>query len=217
MSGMAAGIFRVMGWRHYAADRVLVQSGRTTRFRWPVTGGVAMRFPAFTLLGLIGAGLLAGCVADPDEKAPECPNAFLRPDASTVTRYDGRGTDLTNLVLSGRLQDVQGTCKGVIGGKQEKAKAHVDMILTRGPAAQGREVDVPYVVAVTRGGQVLEKQLKTQHVVFPPNVDTVQVTGDDVTFLFPTPHFMSGKNYSIYFLFELTQAELEANEKADRH
>jgi hypothetical protein len=176
-----------------------------------------MRFPVFGITLLLGAALLAGCVNDPDEKAPTCPQAFLRPDAATLTRYDGRGTDLTNLVLSGRLLDIKGACSGVIGGKHLKARAHVEMALTLGPAAKSRSVDVGYIVAATRQGKVLQKQLKTQHVVFPPNADTVQVTGEEINFLFPTPNKLSGANYTIYFVFDLTPAELQANEQAAAH
>jgi glycerol dehydrogenase-like iron-containing ADH family enzyme len=156
-------------------------------------------------------GLLGGCVADPDEKAPTCPNAAFAPGAAIVTRYDGHGTDLTNLVLSGRLVDIKGSCRGVIGGRTLQAKAQPEMTLTRGPAAHGRDVTIGYVVAAVTHGKVLQKQLKMQHVVFPPNVDTVDVTGDETDFLFPTPHLMSGQNYTIYFAFDLTPEELAGN------
>lgn len=158
------------------------------------------------------AAALTGCVNDPDEKAPQCPLAYLRPDAATLTRYNGRGTDLTDLVLTARMLDIKGTCSGVLGGKSLKAHAHVEMVMTRGPAAQGRSVSVPYNVAIVEQGRVLQKQQLTANVAFPPNVDTVQVRGDEVNFLFPTPHGLGGANYTIYFVFELTPAELAANQ-----
>ena len=158
--------------------------------------------------------LTAGCTPDPDEKAPQCPIAQTRPDASTLTRYDGRGTDLSNLVLSGRLTDIKGACKGLLGHKDLTAHAHAEMELTRGPAATSREVDVPYIVGVTKNGQVLDRREKLQHVTFPPNVDTVQVTGDDVNFAFPTTRGLGGEKYTIYFLFSLSPEELAANRRA---
>jgi hypothetical protein len=169
---------------------------------------------ALILLGLLSLGGLAACTPDPDEQAPQCPLRYFRPDAATLTRYDGRGTDLTNLVLTGRLQNIQGACKGLLGHQKLTARARVDMVLTRGPAAKGRDFDIPYVVAVTKKGQLLQKQELIQHVVFPPNVDTVQVTGEDVNMVFPTDRGLTGPNYTIYFLFELTPAELSANQRA---
>jgi hypothetical protein len=157
---------------------------------------------------------LAGCTPDPDEQAPQCPLAYLRPDAATLARYDGKGTDLTNLVLSGRLQNIRGACKGLLGHRKLTATTHVEMVLTRGPAAQGRAFDVPYNIAIVQKGRVLQKGEYVQHVVFPPNVDTVQVTGEDVNLAFPTDRGLTGPSYTIYFVFELTPEELARNQRA---
>jgi hypothetical protein len=158
--------------------------------------------------------LTTSCTPDPEEKAPQCPVALLRPDASTLTRYDGSGTDLRNLVLSGRLADVKGACQGLLGHKALTAHAHVEMLLTRGPAATGRDVDVPYIVAVMKDGQLLDRREKVQHVTFPPNVNTVQVTAEDVHFAFPTTRGLGAEKYTIYFLFSLSPEELAANQRA---
>ncbi len=176
----------------------------------------ATRLAPLRALPLLALPLLAlaGCTPDPEERAPQCPKALLRPDASSFTRYDGNGTDLRNLVLSARLTDVQGACKGLLGHSGLTAHAHVEMQLTRGPAARSNEVDVPYIVAVTKGSQVLDRREKQQHVVFPPNVDTVQVKGDDVFFTFPTHRGLGGDQYSIFMLLQLTPAELTANQAA---
>ena len=175
------------------------------------SGGALAGAPIAVIAAVLA---LTACTPDPDEQAPQCPLAYLRPDAATLSRYDGRGTDLTNLVLSGRLQNIRGACKGLLGHKNLTAHTQVEMVLTRGPAARGRDVDVPYNIAIVRNGQVLQKQELVQHVTFPPNVDTVQVTGQEVNLAFPTDRGLTGPNYTIYFVFELTPAELAANQRA---
>ena len=167
--------------------------------------------PLLLLAATLGLG---ACTPDPDEQAPQCPLAYLRPDAQTLTRYDGHGTDLTNLVLTGRLLNINGACKGLLGHRKLTAHAQVQMVLTRGPAAKGRAFDVPYNIAIVRQGRVLQKQEMIQHVVFPPNVDTVQTSGQDVDMVFPTDRGLTGQNYTIYFVFELTPEELAANQRA---
>jgi hypothetical protein len=178
----------------------------------------AASLPLVLLTCLAFCLTLGACTPDPEEKAPQCPIALLRPDASTLNRYDGHGTDLTNLVLSGRLLNINGRCEGLLGKNTLKARAQAEMVLTRGPAAIGREVDVPYIIAVTRNDQpnnpVLDHREYTQHVVFPPNVDTVRVTGSEVWFNFPTRRGLGGQNYTIYLLFALSPEELAANQKA---
>jgi hypothetical protein len=109
---------------------------------------------------------------------------------------------------------VQGACSGIQGGHRVKAHAHVDMLLTRGPAATSDTVDVPYAMGIVRDGQVLEEKQLNAHVVFPANVNTVQVRGDDVNMVFPTRHGHSAAEYTLYFWFQLTPAELAANRAA---
>lgn len=167
----------------------------------------------FAILGLTCLSLLglAGCDNNPDETAAECPKFKLLPhdDGATLLRYTARGTDLTDLVLSGRITDVKGACIGLLGGRQVKARAHVVMVLTRGPAATSAETDVRYGMGVVKRGQILDApQIFTQHVSFPPNVNTVQVSGQDVNFAFPTPRGVTGPDYQVYVYFQLTPAEL---------
>jgi hypothetical protein len=163
---------------------------------------------ALACIPLLG---LAGCDNNPDETAAECPKFKLLPhdDGATLLRYTPRGTDLTDLVLSGRITDVKGACIGLLGGRQVKARAHVVMVLTRGPAATSAETDVRYGMGVVKRGQILDApQIFTQHVAFPPNVNTVQVAGQDVNFAFPTPRGVIGPDYQVYVYFQLTPAEL---------
>jgi hypothetical protein len=162
---------------------------------------------------LAGALALAGCGGDPNEEAAECPKPYLLPDAASLSRYNGQGTDLADLVLNVRLTDVKGACVGKMGVRQEGAHAHLVMVVSRGPASRGNEVDIPYGIGVVRNGRILDEHDYVQPVVFPPNVDTVQVTGQEVNFLFPTARNVTGPSYHIYFFLKLTPEELEANRR----
>jgi hypothetical protein len=171
---------------------------------------LARLLPAAVLL--LGTSVaLIGCDANPDETAAECPKFRLLPhdDGATLLRYTPRGTDLTDLILSGHITDVKGACIGLLGGKEVKAKAHVVLVLTRGPAATSPDVDVRYSMGVVKKGEVLgQPQTFTQRVQFPSNVDTVQVDGQEVDFTFPTPKGTIGPDYQVYVYFQLTPAEL---------
>ncbi len=173
-------------------------------------------FRRIRLLSVIAAAclpllVLSGCDNNPDETAAQCPKFSLLPhyDGATLLRYTARGTDLTDLVLNGRITDVKGDCIGVLGAKDVKAKAHVIMVFTRGPAAPGPDTEVRYGMGIIKKGEVLgEPKVFTQHVVFPPNVNTIQVEGQEVDFDFPTPHGLSGPDYQVYVYFQLTPQEL---------
>jgi hypothetical protein len=173
-----------------------------------------MRFAGLTaicLLTLTTPLILGGCDGDPDEKAQLCPKPYLLPDASSFTHYDGHGTDIANLVLTAKLTDVHGACSGVLGKKQEGAHAHVVMLVGRGPADTSREADIGYSVGVMRQGEILDEHSYTQHVVFPPNVDRVEVTGQEIPFVFPTGKKLSGPDYHFYFWLNISPEDLAAN------
>ena len=157
---------------------------------------------------------LAGCHGDPNEEAVQCPRAYVLPEAATLSRFNGRGTDISDLVLGARLTDVQGACSGKLGVRVEGAHAHVVMVVTRGPVATSDTADIPYKLGVVRDGQILDEHAYVQHVVFPPNVNTLEVTGQEIALSLPTGKDLSGPNYHLYFMLDLTADELAANRRA---
>jgi hypothetical protein len=166
-----------------------------------------------SLLAGLAALALSACHADPNEEAAQCPKAYLLPDASRLARYDGRGQDISNLVLNVRLTDVQGACSGKLGTKLEGAHAHVVMVVTRGPASTSSQADVAYKIGVIRGNDIIAENSYTQHVTFPDNVNAVQVTGQEIPMKLPTSKTVLGPSYHIYFWLDLTREEVEANRR----
>jgi hypothetical protein len=176
-------------------------------------------FPALTapvvpiLLTLAAALALAGCNADPNEEAMQCPLLYRLPDASRLARYDGRGTDISNLILSVRLADAKGACSGRLGAQQEGAHVHAVMIVTRGPAARSAEADIPYKIGVLHEGAIISEKSFVQHVVFPPNVTTLEVTGEEIPMVLPVGKAVTGPSYHLYLWLQLSPAELQANRR----
>ena len=155
----------------------------------------------------------AACHADPNEEAVQCPRAYALPEASHVSHFNGRGSDISDLILGVRLTDVQGACSGKLGVREEGAHGHVVMAVTKGPAATGNEADVGYILGVVRDGVILDKAAYVQHVTFPPNVSTLEVTGQEIALKLPTGKGVSGPSYHLYFMLNLTPEELAANRR----
>ncbi len=163
---------------------------------------------------LVAAALaLAGCDGsdDPNRFPPACPASAILADAADITRTDGRGRDITDTVMDGRITGLQGTCRDSPDRKALDASIRVGMDVGRGPAATGRTEKVPYFVAVERDGRILDKQVMTLDVAFPANTDRVHIEGESIPLRFPTPKGVTGASYKILIGFQLTPEQLEAN------
>ncbi len=165
----------------------------------------------------VAASLLAlsGCGSSQDRAgpqfAPPCPRPVLIRSAEDVTLYNGAGQDLTDMVLDGRITGLRGSCRLADRAGQLDVNVQLEMELARGPAAPTRSLDVPYFIAATEGEQILGKQVLTQHVAFPPNVDRVRVTSGTVTLHLPVSPQKSGAAYTVAVGFQLTPQELQQN------
>ncbi len=166
-----------------------------------------------------GAGLLlltlglAGCGGPTLPKfAPACPVTGILRDGADLTRFRATGTDLTDMVVDGRITGLSGKC-----ALDDLTHLHtvisVSMDLTRGPAAQGRQAEVTYFISVSRGDTILDKRDYTFNVEFPRNSERVRLTGDQIDLVLPINDKMSGAAYSVLVGFQLTPDQLAFNRR----
>ena len=164
------------------------------------------------LAPLVLAVFLTGCGPGRNEFPPVCPAPTFLQYLSDLTRYrpDSAGRDLTDLVLRARLTGLQGSCKD--GSRQTlETTVSLTMELTRGPAMQGRIVQVPVFVAVTEGDRILNKEVFAVDFEFPPNLDRAAVGTPVLTLNLPVSPEKSGAAYGIIAGFQLTPDELAYN------
>ncbi len=167
------------------------------------------------VVGGLAVSGLAGCGSSGDRFAPACPRPSILSDASNLNRYRGSGRDFLDTTLQGRVVSINGSCR-----QDSKdfvaATVSVGIELTRGPAAAGRETDVPFFVAVTEGDRVLDKQVYTIRAVFPENTDRLRLSGDSVDLRLPVTETLHADAYRVTVGFQLTPAELEAARRGGR-
>lgn len=159
--------------------------------------------------------MFASCAPKGDAFPPACPRADLLWEAADLTRYvdtaAAANQDVRGLVLSGRFLGIPAKCQA--GSRPTEVTADVGVViqLARGPAMQGRVVDVPFFLAVTEGGRILDKQNYQAHITFPPNVDNFTYTSESVHMIFPVDATKSAAVYTVLAGFQLTPAELDYN------
>ncbi len=171
--------------------------------------------PRLLPLTLLTFGL-AGCGPDKNEFAPPCPESSVARGLGDFTRYRAGGSDLTDMVMQGRLSRPSGKCEW---GDKKALKVDVTANLraefSRGPAMPAAIIEVPVFLAVTDGKAVLDKTVFTVPVSFPANVDRVVLTSPDVRLALPTTVDKSPAAFTIVAGFQLTPEELAANRHRD--
>lgn len=143
----------------------------------------------------------------------DCPRIGVLADAADLTRFrDGGGEDLTEMVLDARVSGVRGQCD--LARRAVNVELAITLDATRGPAAQGRVLDVPYFVAVMDGdGAILDKQVYQARFEFPPNRSTARLTNEGVKLTLPTAENLRGSAYSVSVGLQVDERELAYNRR----
>jgi hypothetical protein len=174
--------------------------------------GAPRAIPILAALALVAA--TAGC-ARSDAFAPACPQLSLLKDGADLSRFNGNGRDITDLVVNARIDAVPAACHNADRrGTKVEATMKVGISAARGPAMRGRTTEIPYFVAVTEDGRVLDRQGYTAAVEFPPNTDRVEVTSPEITMLFPVSPDKSAAAYRIWVSLQLTPEEMAYNRRS---
>jgi hypothetical protein len=171
--------------------------------------------PATQFLLVTALALLAGCGLGKDEFPPVCPVASPLWQAADLNRYRDESTaaneDARDLILTGQIVGIPAKCAPGDNKNQLAADVSITIQLTRGPAMQGRETDVPLFLAVAEGDRILDKQVFPQHFVFPNGLDQVTWSSNPIHLVFPITASKTGAAYTVLAGFQLTPAELALN------
>jgi hypothetical protein len=169
--------------------------------------------PAPLAGALLAVALLAGCGSNEVAFAPACPQLSLLADGADLTRFSGPGRDVTDRVLEARISGVDASCRSGRNG-DVTASVTVRADMSRGPAARGRQAQVPYFVAVLDGEAILDRQAFVLDGTFPPNVDTIRVAGGELVLRFPGTAAQGAGRYRIIVSLQLTEEELAHNRRS---
>ena len=167
--------------------------------------------PGAVLFAALAIGL-AACGGDRPQFAPACPQTGILGDAADVTHFRSAGTDLTDMVVDGRITGLSGKCS-YVDAAHLLTTLSVNLELNRGPAMAGREVDITYFVSVAKGDVILDKRDYTLRVEFPRNNGKLRLTGEQIDLNLPTPGKVAGSDYRILIGFQLTPQELAFNRR----
>lgn len=171
-----------------------------------------------TILGLAGAALLAGCGSSGttagNAPAP-CPRVTVLADGSDLTLFrPGGGQDLIDVTFDARLIGFNARCDYT--RRREGVAVAISAVfeVERGPVGAGRQVVLPWFVAVTDAtdSQIIDRQEFRTPIDFAANVNRTRVESRPLTLTFGADERLV-ENHNVRVSFQLTPEQLALNRR----
>lgn len=176
-------------------------------------GRGAMAAALLPLLAACGGGSgITGPLAN--IQAP-CPRIAILADGADLTRFrPGAERDLTAMIADARVSGFEAQCDFASRDRRAlNVRVTPRFEAERGPAAQGRVLDLGWFVALSDSADtaVLNRQAFTTRITFPPNVPRATVEGGTARLTLPLSETMRAVDYHVRISFQLTDEELALN------
>jgi hypothetical protein len=170
-------------------------------------------------------GLLAGCTTYDSvtsyifgSKSAECPDAVVLANTASLPAFNPTAEgDPSGVIYRVAMTNVTTRCTFEKQDKTADARLKIFLQAQRPPGGGETTYRVPYYIAVTSGGEIIDKKVHWLKLEFPDRVASVETAEViDSTLV----KYEKGKTaYDYHFLvgFQLTKAQLEYNAKIGRY
>lgn len=150
--------------------------------------------------------------------AGQCPDAAILAGTSVLPAFDAAaGDDPSNVVYTISMTNVTTRCDFSKRDKTVDARVRIYVHATRPPGGVAADYRVPYYLAVTTGGDILDKKLYSLTIHFPEAgaIEDTDVTVDSTEF--QVDKAKQPYDYHLLVGFQLTKAQVEYNKKMGRY
>lgn len=170
---------------------------------------------ALALIMLSGCSTWRGIEAYvSSDNAAVCPDAAILANTASLPAFDpAKGTDPSSVVYTIAMTDVKTRCGYSKRANTIDGDVHIFFTAKRPPGGEEAHYRVPYFVAVTTGGEIVDKQMHWLEFDFPTAV--AQLTTDAWVDGIHTDVAKQKRSFEYHYLvgFQLTKAQLEYNAK----
>lgn len=156
---------------------------------------------------------LTACSGD-DSRPPPCPVVVLARDADRLTRFEGSGRDLTDVVFETTIRNIDIAC--AYDDNEIEAALRLLFVVTRGPADTSRRAEFGFFVAIAdREQNILAREPFELAADFPGNKTEVLLI-DEIDPTIPLAEGKNGADYVIYVGLSLSRDEVDYNRRTAR-
>lgn len=160
---------------------------------------------------------LAGCGSTSEEKAVfsaahPCPRIGVLAGADQIVVFDGRGTDITNVVVRAEIEKSALKCEYDIDDKTISLDLGFNGLAELGAAASTNEIHLNGFVAITRpDASVIRKTYVDVPLKFEKGSQKVRFLSTLEKTVLPYSDEMDGSSYEILVGFQLSPEQLSYN------
>ena len=147
-----------------------------------------------------------------------CPDANVLANTSVIPVFDPtKGADPSNVVYTVKMSGVKSRCDFSKHDKAIDANMRIFFTATRPPGGEEVHYKVPYYVAVTAAGAIVDKQIHNLEFDFPKA--EANYSGEEAVNSIIIPVASDKRSYDYHLLtgFQLTQSQLDYNKKVGQY
>ena len=165
---------------------------------------------------LSGCDLYMGGITNTDVKI-NCPPVSILSEAASITRYaKGDRRTILDVNFSGKITGIKGKCSYEFDSNTSEGIFEINVLtkfkMQRGAASRSQQANFQYFVSVVNeDGYILEKQIFPYSVKYNKNRTWAKDEDSPVELSIPLRTGKTGKNFTVYVGFQLSQEELEFN------
>lgn len=170
---------------------------------------------ALALMTLSGCSTWRGIAAYvASDNAAVCPDAAILASTASLPAFDpNKAIDPSSVAYTIAMTNVKTRCGYSKQNSTIEGDVHVFFTAKRAPGGEEAHYRVPYFVAVTTGGDIIDKQIHWLEFDFPKAA--AQVSVDDWVDGVHTDVAKQKRSFEYHYVvgFQLTQAQLDYNAK----
>ncbi len=152
------------------------------------------------------------------DSASVCPDANILAETASLPVFDpAKGVDPSGVIYSVAMTNVKTRCDYSKRSRTADANVRIYYTASRPPGGEEVHYKVPYYVAVTSGGKILDKKVHWLRFDFPEAASTV--SGDEYVSDIDIDVGPQKHSYDYHLLvgFQLTKAQLAYNKKMGQY